>query len=230
MKIKFNIELLKSETISELPNAWSSENYRDLLELMEYGDTSDILEGDLKEMCLMSLSEYDPDEAAKYVLSYIFEGRLNSGQIHNLSHEMQDEKMWEEYADLFLHEEFFNVGQLLYQAFNGKFPHPEALKFSILVSAKDVEDLEIFDTNLEMNLIELLVQGMPDSTLISRLFKDELQSGQLTQAKDIIWQVHKKEARGNSLSFDILSSTYWFHDLKYAETFECELVTRRESL
>jgi hypothetical protein len=81
-----------------------------------------------------------------------------------------------------------------------------------------------------MNLIELLVQGMPDSTLISRLFKDELQSGQLTQAKDIIWQVHKKEARGNSLSFDILSSTYWFHDLKYAETFECELVTRRESL
>jgi hypothetical protein len=127
MKIKFNIELLKSETISELPNAWSSENYRDLLELMEYGDTSDILEGDLKEMCLMSLSEYDPDEAAKYVLSYIFEGRLNSGQIHNLSHEMQDEKMWEEYADLFLHEEFFNVGQLLYQAFNGKFPRASFL-------------------------------------------------------------------------------------------------------
>ncbi len=230
MKKKFNIELLKSETLVELPNAWNNENYLDLLEVMEYGDTSDIAEGDLKDMCLMSLSDYDPDEAAKYVLSYIFEGRLNSGQIHNLSHELQDEKMWEEYADLFLHEEFFNVGQLLYQAFDGKFPHPEALRFSILITANEVEDLEIFDANLEMNLVKLLVQGMPENTLISRLYKDELASGRLEQAKDIIWQVHKKEAPGNALLFDIISSIYWFHDLKYVKTFEGELAAGRESL
>lgn len=228
MKKKFNIELLKSETLFELPNAWNKENYLDLLEAMEYGDTSDIAEGDLKDMCLMSLSDYDPDEAAKYVLTYIFDGRLNSGQIHNLSHEMQDEKMWEEYADLFLHEEFFNVGQLLYQAFDGKFPQPEALRFSILVSANEVEDLEIFDTNLEMNLIKLLVQGMPENTLISRLYKDELASGRLEQAKDIIWQVHRKEVRENALLFEIISSVYWFHDLKYVKTFECELIAGKD--
>jgi hypothetical protein len=171
----------------------------------------------------MSLSEYTPEEAAEYVLKYIFQGRLNSGQMQNLSHEMQDEKMWEEYADLFLHEEFFNVGQLLYNAFNNKFPLPKALRIIIGISTKDVDDLNVFDSDTEMEVLKLLTQGMPEGTLIKRLFGDELKSGQFDEAKDIIWQINKEEARGNSLVFNIISSVYWLHDLKYFEPFKGEL-------
>jgi hypothetical protein len=224
MKTTFNIELLKFSTIYELPNGWNSLNYKELLEAMDYGDTSDLAENELKEMCLMSLSDNNPEEAAKIVLEYVFKDRFNAGQINNLSHEMLDESMWEEYADLAEHEEFFNVHQLLYQAYNGKFPYPEAVQFKIQITTKNKENLEIFDENSEPLIIRLLAQGMPENTIINRLFSDNLKGGQFKEAKDIIWQLKKENSTENSIVFEIVSSEYWFKDLKYANGFDAEIL------
>ena len=224
MKTTFNIELLKFSTIYELPNGWNSLNYKELLEAMDYGDTSDLAENELKEMCLMSLSDNEPEEAAKIVLEYVFKDRFNAGQINNLSHEMLDESMWEEYADLAEHEEFFNVHQLLYQAYNGKFPYPEAVQFKIQITTKNKENLEIFDENSEPLIIRLLAQGMPENTIINRLFSDNLKGGQFKEAKDIIWQLKKENSTENSIVFEIVSSEYWFKDLKYANGFDAEIL------
>ena len=84
------------------------------------------------------------------ILKYIFDERLNDGQIDNLSNEIRDEKIWEEYADLSLHEEFFNVTQLLYETYNGKFPFPEAVKFEFKVSTNKAVDFAIL--NRKQNL------------------------------------------------------------------------------
>ncbi len=224
MKTTFNIELLKFSTIYELPNGWNSLNYKELLEAMDYGDASDLAENELKEMCLMSLSDNEPEEAAKIVLEYVFKDRFNAGQINNLSHEMLDESMWEEYADLAEHEEFFNVHQLLYQAYNGKFPYPEAVQFKIQITTKNKENLEIFDENSEPLIIRLLAQGMPENTIINRLFSENLKGGQFKEAKDIIWQLKKENSTENSIVFEIVSSEYWFKDLKYANGFDAEIL------
>ncbi|MGB5462156.1 MAG: hypothetical protein WBM92_02220 [Aureibaculum sp.] len=224
MKTTFNIELLKFSTIYELPNGWNSLNYKELLEAMDYGDASDLAENELKEMCLMSLSDNEPEEAAKIVLEYVFKDRFNAGQINNLSHEMLDESMWEEYADLAEHEEFFNVHQLLYQAYNGKFPYPEAVQFKIQITTKNKENLEIFDENSEPLIIRLLAQGMPENTIINRLFSENLKGGQFKEAKDIIWQLKKEKSTENSIVFEIVSSEYWFKDLKYANGFDAEIL------
>ena len=134
MKNSFKVECLSFQTIQELPDSWDEQKYKGLLEVMEYSDISEIPSEELKEMCLMSLSDFDPDEAAKIVMEYVFKDKLTKGQIENLSNEMLDEKIWEEYADLSLHEEFFNVNQLLYEAYDGKFPRPNAVKFHINVT------------------------------------------------------------------------------------------------
>lgn len=224
MKTSFKIELLTFSNINHLPEAWSQNDYRQLLELMDYGDTATILPDDLKEMCLLSITDYQPEEAASIVLEYVFKDRLNSGQIQNLSHEMQEEKMWEEYADISMHEEFFNIGQLLYEAYNGKFPHPEAITFKVCIDSEKENDLQCFDSNeIENTLLQLLIQGLPENTLINRLFKDELENGNLEQAKDIIWQFKMLEGRGNSIEFEIISSAYWLQDMKYVETFDAIL-------
>ena len=220
MKNIYKVEPLKFTIINELPNAWSDQNYKELLDIMEYGDTSDLNNIELKEMCLLSLSDNEPEDAATIILSYVFNGRLNSGQIENLSNEMLDEKMWEEYADLFLHEEFFNVHQLLYEAYNGKFPQPEAVKIKVKIEANDTEDLLIFKTNVEPPLIRLLVKGMPENTLINRLFKDELLSENFKEAKDIIWQLNEVETQNKMMTFEIISSSYWFQDFKYVGVYE----------
>jgi len=196
---------------------------------MEYGDTSDLSSQELKEMCLLSLSDNEPDEAAKIVLDYIFGERLNQGQIENISHEMVDEKMWEEYAEISMHEEFFNVTQILYEAYNGKFPHPEAVRFKIQVKSKEKVGLKVFEKDTETALIRLLVQGMPENTLIHRLFDEQLEGGDFGDAKDIIWQYKKETTEENSAIFEIISSTYWFHDLKYAEDFEAVLEVDAET-
>ena len=224
MKSAFNIELLKFSTIYELPNGWTSLNYKELLEAMDYGDTSDIAEMELKEMCLMSLSDNDPEEAAKIVLEYVFKDRFNAGQIQNLSHEMLDESMWEEYADLAEHEEFFNVHQLLYQAYNGKFPYPEAVQFKIQITTKNKEELAILDENSEPLIIRLLAQGMPENTIINRLFTENMKGGQFKEAKDIIWQLKKEKSTEYSVVFEIVSSEYWFKDLKYVNGFDAEIL------
>lgn len=224
MKHSFTVEPIKFSTIQELPNAWSNQNYKELLEKMDFDGIPEIPENELKDMCLMSLTDNEPEDAAKIVLEYLFKERLNSGQIENLSNEMLDERLWEEYADLSLHEEFFNATQLLYEAFNGKFPHPEAVRFQVKVTPKKSDDLTIFNENIETGLIRLLVKGMPDNTLINRLFDEQLEDGDFREAKDIIWQLKKTEETSSSTVFDVISSEYWFKDFKYMEPFEAEIL------
>lgn len=220
MKTSFKVERLFFKTINELPNAWNDKNYRDLLEIMDYGDTSELAPDELKEMCLMSLTDNEPEDAAKIVLEYIFKDRLTKGQIENLSNEMLDEKMWEEYADLSLHEEFFNANQLLYQAFNGKFPQPEAVKFQVKVTANQKDGIMVFEDYPEAPLIRLLVSSMPQNTLIFRLFEEEVNGEQFKDAKDIIWQLEIERIDNQEMVFGIISSNYWFHDFKYVKAFE----------
>jgi len=223
MKLHYTIEPIKFQTIEELPHAWIDDDFRKLLDAAEYGDASDLSSQELKEMCLLSVSDNEPDEAARLVLEYIFGERLNQGQIENLSHEMETEKLWEEYAELSMHEELFNATQLLYKAYNGKFPLPEAVRFKMKLTSKEKKGMDIVEEDKEAGLIRLLVQGMPENTLINRLFDEELKGGNFKDAKDIIWQYTKESAEENSQVFEIISSTYWFNDLKYADTFEAIL-------
>ena len=221
--MKYRIELKKFETIRELPNSWDNDNYVELLEFMEFGDTATIPSSELKEMCMLSLTDFEPSEAAEIVLKYLFKDNLSSSQIANLSHEMLHEKMWEEYADLSLHEQFFNAGQLLFQAFNGKFPQPEALRFKLELEAAKKEDMSVFKSDFEASIIRLLVAGMPKNTLLNRLFSEQLEGQAFPDAKDIIWQYNRESLGDKSMVIEVISSVYWFHDLKFTVPFEAEL-------
>ncbi|MDO6602880.1 hypothetical protein [Arenibacter palladensis] len=221
--MKYRIELKKFETIRELPNSWDNDNYVELLEIMEFGDTATIPSSELKEMCMLSLTDFEPTEAAEIVLKYLFKDNLSSSQIANLSHEMLHEKMWEEYADLSLHEQFFNAGQLLFQAFNGKFPQPEALRFKLELEAAKKEDMSVFKSDFEASIIRLLVAGMPNNTLLNRLFSEQLEGQAFPDAKDIIWQYNSESLGDKSMVIEVISSVYWFHDLKFTVPFEAEL-------
>lgn len=220
MKSIFKVEPLNFNTIYELPNAWKSNNYKELLEIMDYGDTSGLTPQDLKDMCFMLLSDHEPEEAVEIILKYIFNDRLNSGQISSLSNEMIEEKMWEEYPDLSLHEEFFNAHQILYAAYNSKFPQTSAVQFQVKVSTDNSENMSVFSKNSEASLLRLLVKGMPENTLINRLFDEHIEGDEFKEAKDIIWQLKTDTDGDKSVVFSIISSSYWFKDFKYVEYFE----------
>ncbi|MGB3145711.1 MAG: hypothetical protein WBB24_16550, partial [Maribacter sp.] len=177
---------------------------------------------ELKDMCLMSLTDNEPEEAAKLILTYVFKNKFNKGQIDNLSNEILEEKLWEEYADLSLHEEFFAVHQLLYDAFEGTFPHPEAVSFQIRIQETNKKGLTLFDENPEPTLVRLLVNGMADNNVIHRLFDEQLDGENFPEAKDILWQLKMVKNEAGELIVNVISSNYWFKDLKYVDQFEAE--------
>jgi hypothetical protein len=222
MKIKYHVSCPEFKTIKELQGFWTNQKYKDILDLLDFPDVESIEQNELKDMCYMALTDNEPEESAKIVLEYIFKDKLNDGQISNLSHEIVSEKLWEEYADLSLHEDFYNVTQLLYDAYNGKFPNPNAVRFTVNVKANKAEDLDVFSKDLEASLIRLLAQGMPENTLLKRLFEDQLNGEDFIDAKDIIWQ-YTQTKNDNEITFTLLSSTYWFLDFKYVDSFEAEL-------
>lgn len=225
MKKTFIVKLLNFTNIQELPDFWSEKKYKNLLEVMEYGDTSEIPSNKLEKTCLESLNTYDPEEAAKIVLDYVFNTRLRKGQVLSLSNEMLAEKIWEEYADLTMHEEFFNVNQLLYQAFSGQFPYPEAVQFRVHVTANEKNGLSIFKDFPEAALIRLLVAGMDKNTVIFRLFEEQIVGYEFKDAKNIIWQLKTEKIDDNQLIFDVISSSYWFDDFKFVDAFEAKIHT-----
>ena len=222
MKKTFNVTRVSFKSIAELPGYWTETKYLDLLELMDFDNPTALDKSEIKDMCLMSLTDNEPEDAAKIVLNYVFGNILNKGQIDNLSNEMLEEKLWEEYADLSLHEEFFAVHQLLYDAFEGTFPHAEAVAFQIKIEETSKNGLAIFDTYPESTLVRLLVGGLPNNNVIHRLFDDKIDGDTFAEARDIIWQLKMKKNEQNELIADIISSHYWFKDLKFVDGFEAE--------
>jgi hypothetical protein len=222
MKKSFTVIRVSFKTISELPGYWTESKYLDLLELMDFDNPAGLDKAEIKDMCLMSLTDNEPEDAAKIVLTYVFGDKLNKGQIDNLSNEMLEEKLWEEYADLSLHEEFFAIHQLLYDAFEGTFPHPEAVSFQVKIQENSKNSSPIFDTYPEATLVRLLVGGLPDNNVITRLFDDKIEGDKFQEAKDILWQLKITKNENNELIADVISSHYWFKDLKYVDGFEAE--------
>jgi len=220
MTKRFEVTRTSFKTLHELENAWTTQQYKDLLTLMDYDQIASVAPAELKDLCLMSLTDLTPEEAAALVLGYIFKDRLNKGQIANLSNEILEEKLWEEYADVALHEEFFNVHQLLYNAFDKDFPLPTAVLFKVSITEIDPKGLAILDQYPEASIIRLLLDGMPKNTIINRLFHSQLEKKDFEEAKDIIWQYHIDKTTPNGVTVTITSSEYWFHDFKYITSFE----------
>ncbi|QHT67359.1 hypothetical protein GXP67_12300 [Rhodocytophaga rosea] len=215
----FLVERLTFATIHELPYSWENKDYLALLNQIGYDKPEEIPDAELQAMCLMSLTDVEPVEAAQVIIGYLFAGQLSEGQIKNLSHQMLTEKLWEEYPELSLHEGFFKATQLLYTAYNGKFPGAEAVAFQLKLTAEENASLFLFESNPEPPLLRLIAQGMPDRALLNRLFSEKLAGNSFEEAKHIIWRLHTIEKDNNYIIFEIVSSAYWLEDFKYADSY-----------
>ena len=218
----FKVKCLSFEIIQELPHSWAKKDFEKLLGLMQYSGSLETSRKGLKKTILASLNKYDSEEAAKIILKYVFADRLTKGQILSISNEMLEEKCWEEHPDLSIHKELFKVNQLLYQAFSGQFPYPDAVQIKVSIKSNEGKGISIFDYYPKATLIRLLVAAMPDDNLIFRLFEEQIVGTVFKDAKDIIWQLRTEKTSANEVIFDIVSSSYWFQDLEFVDAFEAE--------
>jgi hypothetical protein len=215
--MKFQIRINSFKTLEEVADYWSKEDYIQLLALFGFPDGESAKADTLKELLMMAITDYEPNEAAAIVLEYKLSDQLKSGQIDQISNDMLMDKIAEEYPEINLQSTLFHINQLLYKAFNGKFPNTKASEFECTITSLEKNG------NIELTkevILKLLIEGLSDSNLIKRLFGEKMSGNTpFPEAEDILWGLETKDRQ----NFKILTSAYWLsHDDLVAEEFEGE--------
>jgi len=194
------VKIINIKTVNELPFYWTNDDFIQLLDKMNLPDADKLKPEELKEMLYMAITDFEPEEAAEIILTYKLAEKLSAGQIQNIAHEMLEEKVAEQYADPSFHYDLFNINQLLFKAFKGKFPNTEASVILVEV---------ISDQSHEVNkevLTKALAKGLSERSIIQRLYEDQVMGRvDFGDAAKIIWTYTAKEDN----TYEIITSKYW---------------------
>ncbi|MDH3511752.1 MAG: hypothetical protein OER85_12940 [Gammaproteobacteria bacterium] len=221
MRAKFEVRVVRFSELEELEGVWGANDFLALLELMEFGDASGIDADELRDMCLLSLQDLKPRDAAALLLRYKLGEKLSNGEIDNMSSEMLDEKLWEEDSDMTLHEQLFNVGSLLSAAFPTVFPETDAVRVTLQITAGNESAEEVLSQPLsESFLVRLLADGMDDSAALHRLFDEQLAGQSFPEADSIVWTVHAEAIGDNVVEAEVISSGYWLDSLRNTRSYD----------
>jgi len=187
--MKYFLTINDVKTTDELDRAWNNDDYKELLARFEYPDAEQLKPSELKEYLFLAISDFEPNEAAAILLDYKLSDVLAKGQIENLSHEMLRVKVFENYSDIDLHHDLFNINQLLYQAYNGKFPKGEVniVQFEIKGEANAPEEIT------KETALKALSCGLSENNLLNRLLGDQLEGRTaFPEAEGIVWDLQNK--------------------------------------
>lgn len=216
-----HVSVVEFEELTKLDGDWNATDFTALLVKldMDGGATLDSDEG--KEMCLMALSDLEPEAAASVLLTYKLEGELTEGQIRNYSNECQFEKLWEQSAEMQLHRRIFSVASLLAEINEQVFPTPDAIKVRFQIDCPAGQATE-FDPPIESaDVLRMVALGMEDGAILKRLFHDQLEGGPFPEADSIAWEAHSvRNEKGIELT--VVSSGYWLDGLSETEGFQWE--------
>lgn len=216
----YKTEILEYNEISKIDGSWKLADYKNLLELMGLGaDIDSMEENEIKEMCMISLTDFEPNEAAKYVLQYLIQDRLADGKLDQISNDMLEDRLWEQFADLSFHRKLFDAYSLLREAFNGTFTNPTGVNFKVKITSDD-KNFEPFEETLKPSITRLLASGMDDSSILNRLYSEQISSTHFLEAENIIWEIKETSSTDNEKVYEITSSFFWFENLKDIQGFE----------
>lgn len=201
--MNFNVTINTIETIDEIPNYWKTDDYVKLLDRFGFPDAKSRDNDELRELLFMAISDYDPNEAAAIVLDYKLSEHLSEGQIDQLSNEMLLDKVCEEYPEIALHNDLFGVNQLVYKAYNGKFPNAKASLINCTVTPIEaVDGLKI----TKEYLMKILYKSFSSKNIAKRLYEEQLTTSmEFPEADAILWEMNSSDNK----NFEIITSEYW---------------------
>ena len=201
--MKYKIEIENIEIVDEIENYWTNDDYVALLEKFDYPDGSNADKNSLKELLFMAISDFEPREAAVIVLEYKLLEQLTEGQIQQVSIDMLIDKVCEEYREIGLHSTLFHINQLLFKAYNGKFPNSKATVIGCKISSLEGENS---DKLTKENVLKLFANGLSDSNIINRLFDQAMHfNAAFPEADDILWDLETSD----NINFKLTTSEYW---------------------
>lgn len=198
----YNIKINSAHTIEEVPEYWKDADYVQLLLKFNYPDAENAGKETLEELLLMAITDFEPNEAAAIILEYKLADQLSTGQIQQISNDMLLDKISEEYPDISLHGTLFHINQLLFKAFNGKFPNTKATLIGFSIESENNVKIDF----TKEAILTLFDKGLSNSNLIKRLYGEQMVGSKpFPEAENILWEL---KFNGNQ-NFEILTSDYW---------------------
>ena len=203
--MKYQITINSANTVDEIEEYWTNEDYVKLLEKFDYPDAADADPSTLRELLFMAISDFEPRDAAVVVLEYKLSEDLNEGQIQQISNDMFLDKVCEEYPEIGLHAKLFHINQLLFKAYNGKFPNAKATIVTLTIAPLESENKIQLTKEY---VLKLLSKGLSDGNLIKRLFDQAMnENAPFPEAEDVLWDLTTTD----TLNYTILTSEYWLN-------------------
>ena len=202
--MNYQIVINNIDTVNEVEGYWSDEDLVVLLQKFNYPDGATAEKSTLPELLEMAISDYEANEAAQIVLEYKLGDELSEGQIEQISNNMLIDKVCEEYPEIHLQGRLFHINQLLFKAYNGKFPNAKAsvVHFSMIPTDGEVQKLTA------ENVLKLLNKGLSDRNLIKRLFEDQMsQNISFPEAESIIWELTTED----DVNYNLVTSENWIN-------------------
>lgn len=202
--MNYQVVINNIDTVNEVEGYWSDEDLIALLEKFNYPDGATADKSSLPELLEMAISDYEPNEAAQIVLEYKLGDQLTEGQIEQISNNMLIDKVCEEYPEIHMQGTLFHVNQLLFKAYNGKFPNAKAsiVHFSMTPTEGEAQKLTA------ENVLKLLNNGLSDRNLIKRLFENQIsQNIPFPEAESIIWELTTED----NINYNLVTSENWIN-------------------
>ena len=204
--MNYKIAIKRIDTVNEVEGYWSDADLIQLLDRFNYPDGATAEKKNLPELLEMAISDYEPHEAAEIVLSYKFPEELNEGQIQQIAHNMLIDKVCEEYPEIPMQGRLFHVNQLLFKAYNGKFPNAKASVVHFSITPTDGGESKVLTKE---NVLKLLNNGLSDRNLIKRLFDDQMtQNIPFPEAEGIIWELNTND----NVNYSLVTSENWINN------------------
>jgi len=147
--------------------------------------------------------------------------QLSDGQIEQISNDMLMDTVCEEYPDMDLQAALFHITQLLFKAYNGKFPSSSATIINCSITSADTEDSSL----TKEEILRLFNDGLSDRNIVKRLFADQME-GKVTfpEAEDIIWELknsgkdqYQLTTSGNLIKKEEIIASNWESSIEEVE-------------
>jgi hypothetical protein len=217
----FEVQLTQWLEVHELPDDWSAPQ---LALLLDHLEIEGVEEGDQLDMAIMGLQDLDADDAADLVLQTVFAERLKPGVRQNLIDDLEDDRPWEDFADLRHQPGIFSAMTLLQKAFPTRFGKPDIARVEVSIRGEDSQARRWLQGEIDPALLlRLLAGGMPDRAVLRRLFGEALGGIRFDEADAILWRVERNSPADAAVTeLTLYSSLQWFDPLKEADTWSVQ--------
>ena len=225
VKHLFDVSVSSVKEIHDMPGSWLDDDYRKLLALLEVDDVADVSGSDLLDMTLMALQDLEPEDAADVVLAYKLADSISKGARQNIVQDLlEDQRPWEEAADIKLHGRIFAAAVLLQKAFPSSFSRPDMMRVILGVKPTGSEARKALVNPAEATFVaRMLADALSENSILERLFDEQLRAHSFPEARGIIWHAEFAEsllADNSSADLTIYSSEHWLKAMETISEFQ----------